>query len=54
MTVPPRNPQWYQSDKPVGAILVGWAIKRKIVIATEQVQVLRELLAIVGLKHSQA
>ena len=43
-----------QSDKPVGAILVGWAIKRKIVIATEQVQVLRELLAIVGLKHSQA
>ncbi|PAW72786.1 MAG: hypothetical protein B9S26_10430 [Opitutia bacterium Tous-C4FEB] len=48
------NGHWYQSDKPVGAILVGWAIKHKIVISTEQVQILRELLAIVGLRHSQA
>jgi hypothetical protein len=48
------NGHWYQSDKPVGVILAGWAIKRKIVTATEQVQILRELLAIVGLKHIQA
>ncbi len=43
-----------QADKPVGVILAGWAIKRKIVISPEQVQILRELLAIVGLKHIQA
>jgi hypothetical protein len=43
-----------QADQPIGVILAGWAIKRKIVIATEQVQILRELLAIVGLKHIQA
>jgi HD-like signal output (HDOD) protein len=40
-----------QADQPIGVILAGWAIKRKIVIAPDQVQLLRELLVIVGRKN---
>ena len=42
------------AEKPIGIVLAGWATKRKIVIAPDQVQLLRELLAIVARKHSQA
>ncbi len=42
------------ADKPVGVILAGWAVKRKIAIAPDQVQLLRELLAIVAQKHGPA
>ena len=40
-----------QADQPVGVMLAGWAIKRKVVIAPDQVQLLRELLVIVGQKN---
>ncbi len=42
------------ADKPTGVILAGWAMKRKIVIAPDQVQLLRDLVVIVGKKHSGA
>ena len=37
-----------QAEQPVGVMLAGWAIKRKIAIAPDQVRLLRELLVIVG------
>lgn len=40
------------ADKPTGVILAGWATKRKIVIAPDQVPLLRDLLAIAGKKHA--
>lgn len=40
-----------QAEKPLGVILAGWAMKRKIIIAPDQVQLLRDLLVIVGKKH---
>ena len=42
----------FHADKSVGLILAGWATKRKIVIAPEQVQLLRDLLVIVARKHA--
>jgi hypothetical protein len=41
------------AEKPIGVVLAGWAIKRKIVIAPDQVQLLRDVLVIVAKKHSQ-
>ncbi len=41
------------AEKSIGVVLAGWATKRKIVIAPDQVQLLRDVLLIVGKKHSQ-
>jgi len=40
------------AGQPAGLLLAGWATKRKIVIAPDQVQLLSELLAIVARKHA--
>jgi len=40
------------AEQPAGLLLAGWATKRKIVIAPDQAQLLRELLAIVSRKHA--
>jgi len=40
------------AEQPAGILVAGWVAKRKIVIGPDQVQLLRELLAIVSRKHA--
>jgi hypothetical protein len=42
------------AEQPLGLLLAGWATKRKIVLPPEQVQLLRDLLALVAKKHTQS
>jgi hypothetical protein len=41
------------ADQPLGILLAGWATKRKIILPPEQVQLLRDFLALVARKHTQ-
>lgn len=40
------------ADQPLGILLAGWATKRKIILPPDQVQLIREFLALVARKHT--